>query len=444
MGVTSQPPPRDGSLESTLALLTEGYEFIARRAQRLDTQAFTSRLVLTDVVCVTGAAAAREFYDASLFERGGVPPERIRHTLLGDGGVHTLDGAAHRHRKAAIMAMMTPARIGELLDIAGHQWQMAADRWQAAPQIELLEESQRVFCRAACTWAGVPLASFEAAARERDLAAMVDAFGAFGWRHWRGRAARARSQLWIGSMIERVRNRSLAPPADSLIATWAWHRDHAGRLLPARVAATEVLNLIRPVVAVSYFVAFLAHALIKHPGYRLRLRAGEGGLDELFVHEVRRFYPFAPFVGARTRIAFDSVTGYRLPQGQLVLFDIFGTNRDAVIYAEPRRFWPERFAERAIGAFDYVPQGGGEVRSGHRCAGEDVTIALLRQVVHLLTRCLAYEVPPQDLSYSLARMPSRPRSGVILGDVRQLAAVDERGMRTTEDATRRRRVGQPR
>ena len=193
-----------------------------------DTDAFAARFLTHDVVCVTGAAAAREFYDARLFERADVMPGRIRRTLVGEGGVQGLDGEAHAHRKAAFMSLMTPESIADLVRVAGRRWDTSIAHWQERDQIELLCESQYVLCRAACAWAGVSLPGFEVSARTRDLAAMVDAFGGVGWRNWRGRWARARSELWIRSMIERVRGRTFTAPADSALALWTWHRGQDG------------------------------------------------------------------------------------------------------------------------------------------------------------------------------------------------------------------------
>jgi fatty-acid peroxygenase len=415
--------PRDPRVDSTLGLLTDGYEFVSKRARRLGSDAFTARFFAYEVVCMTGADAARELYDTDLFERAHVMPGRIQSTLVGEGGVQGLDDDAHAHRKAAFKSLMTPESIAELIRITGRRWDTAIAHWPERNQVELFSEAKHVLCRAACAWAGVPLSNFEVATRTRDLAAMVDAFGGVGWRNWRGRWARARSELWMRSMIERVRGRTFTAQPDSALAVWTTHRDANGNLLPSKVAAVELLNVLRPIVAVSNYIAFAGAALTKHPEYRRRLRAGEKGLEECFVHELRRYYPFAPFVGARTKTAFDSATGYRLPKDQLVILDLYGTNRDPRLWREPDAFLPERFHKRAIGPFDYLPQGGGDPSVGHRCAGEWITIALLRQAVRMLTQAISFDVPEQDMSFSLARMPTYPRSGVCLANVRQAHSV---------------------
>ncbi|MFE4257267.1 hypothetical protein [Streptomyces sp. NPDC056883] len=46
---------------------------------------------------------------------------------------------------------------------------------------------------------------------------------------------------------------------------------------------------------------------------------------------------------------------------------------------------------------DLVPQGGGDPARGHRCPGEDITIATLATLATELAH-LDYEVPDQDLT----------------------------------------------
>ena len=61
---------------------------------------------------------------------------------------------------------------------------------------------------------------------------------------------------------------------------------------------------------------------------------------------------------------------------------------------------------------------GGDHGSGHRCAGEWLTIAVVERAVRLLTTAMTCDVPLQDLSIDLSRMPAAPASGVRLTRVR--------------------------
>lgn len=144
----------------------------------------------------------------------------------------------------------------------------------------------------------------------------------------------------------------------------AGHRDAGGELLDPHTAAVELLNVIRPTVAISWFVAFSGHALARWPQYRARLAAGEPGFAQAWAHEVRRFYPFAAFMGGWTprEVEWD---GERVPANAMVLLDLYGQNHDPDLWGDPYTFRPERFLGRDIGAFELVPQGGGDPRTGH-------------------------------------------------------------------------------
>jgi fatty-acid peroxygenase len=86
--------------------------------------------------------------------------------------------------------------------------------------------------------------------------------------------------------------------------------------------------------------------------------------------------------------------------------------------ADPEAFRPERFEEWDGDAFDFIPQGGGDHFTGHRCPGEAPTIELMKVAVRFLEQSMVYEVPPQDLSVSLTRIPAQPKSRFIIRSVR--------------------------
>jgi fatty-acid peroxygenase len=406
--------PRDLFPDSTLFLLRDGYAFVQQRRRRYQSDIFQTRIMLEKAICIGGAEAAKLFYNPELFIRNGAVPWRIQKTLQGIGGVQGLDGDVHKQRKALFMSVMTPEAIGLLMQHLARQWQIAILRWLKKDRITLFEEAQEIFCRAACAWADVPM--YEAdASRAEDLGAMVDGFGGIGPRYWRARRARLRSEEWICGLIKQVRRR---PPTQqpTILESFAWYREPNGRQLETRVAAVEVLNLLRPIAAIATYVTFAALALHSYPDCRRALLEKGDEYLEWFVQEVRRFYPFTPFVGARVRAPFEW-KGYRFEPGTLVILDVYGTNHDPQLWEEPEVFRPERFRNWSGSAFDLIPQGGGDHFTGHRCAGEWITIAAMKQAVDTLVRTIAYEVPQQDLSFSLSRIPTRPRSGFVMSGV---------------------------
>ncbi|MFC9001135.1 cytochrome P450 [Streptomyces rochei] len=194
------------------------------------------------------------------------------------------------------------------------------------------------------------------------------------------------------------------------------HRETDGEPLHPHTAAVELLNVLRPTVAVCWFVAYTAHALHLQSGQRERLRGGGAAYAAAFVHEVRRFYPFVPFLGGLT-VRDLAWRGVSLSAGGMVLLDVFGQNHDEKLWGYPFVFRPERFLQHAVEHDELVPQGGGEPRTGHRCPGEGLTIGLL-EALALRLADLDYAVPDQDLRISLRRIPARVRSGCAVQDVR--------------------------
>ncbi|MFD0775312.1 cytochrome P450, partial [Streptomonospora algeriensis] len=219
-------------------------------------------------------------------------------------------------------------------------------------------------------------------------------------------------------IAHRIRAGRIAPPEDTAAHAVAWHREADGGLLDEHTAGVELLNVVRPVVAVSVYLAFAAHALHRHPHWIRGLTAQEPddtpGPDraELFAQEVRRLYPFFPLVAARARHGMV-LCGQRVDSGQRVLLDLYGINHDPRLWEAPEEFRPERFRDHPPGLYDFVPQGAGDPDVHHRCPGEPITTALITVVARRLAAS-DYTVPQQDMTVDMRRLPALPRSGCVI------------------------------
>ena len=263
--------PSAKGIDSTLALLRNPYGFIPDTCRDLEGDLFETRILFQKTICMTGAAAAEVFYSEDGLVRAGSMPKRIQRTLLGEKGIQGLDGEAHRHRKRMFMSLMASERIEALENTTRDLLDRYARDWQAAEKVVLYDEVREILTRAACAWSGVPLPEAEVETRTAQMTALFQDAGAVGWKHWGARLARHRAERWIAGIIERVRDGSLQTGQESaahVVATW---RDLNGELLTSKVAAVELLNVVRPIVAVSAFIAQAAHALHRHPEWRQKL-----------------------------------------------------------------------------------------------------------------------------------------------------------------------------
>lgn len=408
--------PQDPGIDNSLALLNEGYSYISRRCDRFGSDIFATRLMLHPVICMRGAEAARLLYDGARFTRQGAMPTITVNLLQGKSSVQALDGDRHRVRKQMFMSLMTPDALARLAELFARHWRDAAQRWAMQQEVVLLSQTADVLTRTACEWCGLPATPREAAGLARQFGMMIAQAGSIGPATLVALRERRKVERCLSVLVQRIRDGEVRPPDGSAAAVIAHHSDIDGLLIPAHTAAVELINIMRPTVAVNRFIVFAALALHQNPEWRERLSAGDADL-ECFVQEVRRFYPFFPFIGGRALQAFEW-RGHHFAQGDWVVLDLHGTNHHPALWPEPHRFLPQRFRDWQGDPFTLIPQGAGDFLEGHRCPGEWATITLLKQAVRLLCRDIRYDVPPQDLSIPLSRIPTAPASGFVISNVR--------------------------
>jgi fatty-acid peroxygenase len=186
-----------------------------------------------------------------------------------------------------------------------------------------------------------------------------------------------------------------------------------GARLRLEVAAVELVNVVRPTVAVAWLGVYAAWRLVQSPERGATLRDPQARTARWhFADEVRRTAPFVP--GLAGRVRHDATwQGRSLRAGDLVVLDVRGTSDR--VWWDPSVFRPERFAERTPGPFEHVPQGGGDPRHGHRCPGEPVAMSLLDRTLEQLAG-LEFEVSTR--SPDLRRIPTLPGGGLTVTRVR--------------------------
>jgi fatty-acid peroxygenase len=355
-------------LDRSLQALTDGYTFW-QQLRPEPRATVRTRLLGSRAISISGADAVRFFYETPGLERSTALPEPVVGTLFGKGAVHTLDGDDHRHRKQLFTSLLDAKAAWTISANAVEGWQRRAAGWDG--EVDLGVAARAVLLEAVTAWAGVEVDDL--GARSRDMMLMVDGFGNAGARgHVKARRARGRSERWIA---EQVRHAREGAPLPTPLSDFAGHRDRDGNLLDERVAAVEVLNVLRPTTAVSWFLLGGAYAFERFPHLRQGLLDGDFSALDL-AHELRRRLPFAPYLAARATRELE-YRGTPIPPGALVVLDLWGTDHDPGLYERPDALDPSRFTGREPTPYDLVPQGGGDRERGHRCPGEDVTLALL-------------------------------------------------------------------
>lgn len=409
--------------DDSIAVLTRGYGFGAHIWRRVAQGARSAplRLLGHDAVFVRGVEGVELFYDAERIERSGAMPALVQETLFGHGSVHGLDGAEHRHRKSTFVDVAyEDAQVARLTPWLEREWESAREAWAAGDTLSAYDAAVGAFGRAIMGWAGLPGTRAAKSRWSARLAQIVDGFGApYSPAYLLAALNRGWSDRHATRLIEAVRSGSLAATPGTALDMWANHRDPDGEQLSARIAGVELQNSLRPMIAVARFVAFAAKELHDHPEWRDRIFAESeergalvgGPLAVMFAQEVRRTAPFVPMLPG-TAITDIEISGQRVDAGGRVVLDILGTNTDDRSWAHPLRFDPERF--RDVEDFEalptFIPHGGADVRTGHRCPGEKLAIAGLSAAIAVLSDP---ELTIRDvgLHVNTRRLPTKPASG---------------------------------
>jgi fatty-acid peroxygenase len=401
--------------ELTLRLLLDGYQAVGRLREAAGGQSwFPARMLGRRALVVRGVDGVRTFYDADLVTRRGAIPAPVRLLLFGPGAVHGLDGEEHTRRKELFLDAADREAAEGLAAAVAERLDTAVAGWTDRGSVRLFDELVEVYGGAVLAWGGTDVAGDEARRVSRELAAIVDGFGVRGTAYPRAWVARVRATRWARRLVRDVRKGARHAGKGTPLARVA------AAELSHTVAAVELLNILRPTVAVAYFGAFAAHALDGHPEWKARLARGSSKDLRAFEHELRRWYPFVPVLTGRLRREY--VWGGRsFPRRSFLVLDVWGTNRDPDTWADPDTFRPDRFVDREPGPFEFVPQGGGDPAHGHRCPGEPLAVGILIATVRRLAS-LDFDLAPGSTTVPLRRVPSLSPDGMEIRHISRATA----------------------
>lgn len=399
--------------------LDEGYLLLSELRKEANAPVVKARLLNKEVIAIYGKEAAKRFYDPQNFKREGAMPKIVLKTLFGENGVQTLDGQAHEHRKTIFMDLMTPKRMEEYHRILDKNLTQKLDQQQG--EFELFDLAKDVLFRSICEWAGIDLSQFSK--KEVDQLAeyqisMISSAVTNPATHIKGIDNRKKSEKRAQTLIENARTNPVAGKEEVALYAFAKATDDHGELLPIDVAAVELLNVIRPTVALTVWIALMGHALFSRPDIYQRLHTEFDQLQDSFIQEMRRYYPFFPMLPAFAKQDVE-VDGYLIPKDSWVVLDLYGTNHDDRMIETPEVFRISRYLgkEKHISydeEYEMIAQGGGKFEAMHRCAGEWITLHTLRVFSDQLVNKYQFSIPEQDWSIPMNQFPTYPKSKALL------------------------------
>ena len=414
-----QVPETKIKLKDVKELMNKGYNLLGELREDVDAPVVKAEFFNESITVIYGEEAARKFYDPENFKREGAMPKPVLKTLFGEDGVQTLDGKAHHHRKNYFMDLMTPERMEEYHQVLAKHLSEALDKQHG--EFELFDLANKVLFNAISEWSGINLAKFDKETLEKlaeNQISMISSAVTSPTDHMKGISDRKESEKWAQELIKEARKHPVPGKENRALYTFANATDLNGELLPVEVAAVDLLNIIRPTVALTVWVALMGHALFAKEGIYNALQADFANLQDPFIQEMRRYYPFFPMLPAIS-ISDVEIDGYEIPKDSWVVLDVYGTNHDERNLVLPEQFDIERYIGKAKDLsyeeeYEMIAQGGGKFREMHRCAGEWITLHSMRVFSDHLVNKYEFTVPEQDWTIAMNQFPTYPNSKALL------------------------------
>jgi fatty-acid peroxygenase len=400
-------------------LLNAGYTLLGKLREEVQAPVVKGKFFNQEIIAIYGKEAAKVFYDPKNFKRQGAMPKIVLKTLFGEGGVQTLDGREHQHRKSYFMHLMSPNRMEEYRQILDRN--LSAALTEQHGTFELFDLAKWVFFTSICEWSGINLAHMSDT-EINELAdyqiSMISATSPSLTNQFKGVENRKKSEKWAQSLIKEARENPVPEKEDRALYTFANAQTLTGDPLPLETAAVELLNIIRPTVALTVWAALMGHALFSRNDLYQQLKENFSTLQDSFIQEMRRYYPFFPMLPAISLRGVE-VDGYAIPKDSWVVLDLYGSDHDPRTFEQPDSFVIDRFVGRTKEIsydeeYEMIAQGGGDFRSMHRCAGEWITLHSLRVFSDQLVNHFTFSIPEQDWEVPLNQFPTFPKSKALL------------------------------
>lgn len=113
------------------------------------------------------------------------------------------------------------------------------------------------------------------------------------------------------------------------------------------------------------------------------------------IYETLRMYPVTPLLVPHESSEDCTVGGFSVPNGTMLLVNIWAIQNDLKLWEEPEQFRPERFQGLQGGrdGFTFWPFGSG--RRG--CPGEGLAMQMVGLALGLLIQCFEWERTSEDM-----------------------------------------------
>jgi cytochrome P450 family 135 len=419
---TALPPgPTSPTAVQTVLWLMRPESTMHRWRQRYG-DVFTIKLALQgDVVQVADPALLKSIFTAKPDDARAGEANSILEPVLGRSSVLLLDGREHLRQRKLLLPPFHGERMQQYRDLIARVTEEELQRWPLGREFPLRPAMQRitldVILRAVFGMEEGPhLEELRPLVRDlidvtRNRLAVLPWFRRdLGARSPWGRFLRQRAR--VDEMLYDLIARRRADPAiasrDDVLSMLIQARDEDGNAMTREELRDELVTLLlagHETTATS--LAWCFNLLLLHPQETRRLREDldAGGTTRLdaVIKETMRLRPVVSIVARRLHAPLQ-VGGWTLPAGIVVAPNIELVHHNPALYPGPERFEPDRFVDRQVETYEWLPFGGGM----RRCLGASFATFEMRTVIPVVLRRAA------SLRLAQQRMDNVRRAAVVM------------------------------
>lgn len=107
------------------------------------------------------------------------------------------------------------------------------------------------------------------------------------------------------------------------------------------------------------------------------------------IKESMRILPAVPFLFMRVCASLTTVGGFAMPKGSNLMISPLAAHHDPTVYPEPKRFLPDRWANKTPSSYDYLPFGVG----ARACIGMLFAERALRLILPMILKRFRFSIP---------------------------------------------------
>lgn len=233
------------------------------------------------------------------------------------------------------------------------------------------------------------------------------------WSPW-ARFLRRRAQFdrLVDRLIDKAQHDPKLDQRSDVLALLLQSRYDDGSAMSREQIADELLTiLVAGHETTATTLAWAIERLRRHPQLLARLvdeaASGESKLREATIWEVQRTRPVIVAVERRVVKPFQLDQWTLMPRTYTII-DVLGMHNDPTLFADPGRFYPDRFLQAAPETYSWIPFGGGR----RRCVGAAFAKLEMDVVLRtLLTRCTWAATDARDERWRFRGVAFAPAKG---------------------------------